>query len=143
MVVDGATERVLDSKMFSVGNGALTPRVRNEFENRDRLVHLTGGWKSRSQRARGKPLEALDIRDLSFRAKVEWNGKKRAARPNKGLYTTATDLLNRALKLAPDDLLALKLTAQGEPVRLRRGLVERTSEEQQAIGAAAIDKLSG
>jgi adenylate cyclase len=137
MVVDGATERVLDSKMFSVGNGALTPRVRNEFENAIGWFTYRG-LEVEVQRARGKPLEALDIRDLSFRAKVEWNEKK-GQRDEKGAYTTATDLLNRALKLAPDDLLALKLTAQVNLCDCVEGW-SKNVEEQQAIGAAALNK---
>jgi adenylate cyclase len=32
MVVDGVTERVIDSKMFPIGGGAITPRLREEFD---------------------------------------------------------------------------------------------------------------
>jgi predicted Zn-dependent protease len=90
------------------------------------------------QRARGKPLEALDVRDLSFRAYVEWNEKK-GERDEKGAYTTATNLLNRALTLAPDDPLALRLTAQVNLCDCVEGW-SKNVEEQQAIGAAALEK---
>jgi class 3 adenylate cyclase/TolB-like protein len=137
MVVDGANERVLDSKMFPVGNGALTPRVRDEFDNA--LGGLTyKGLEAEVQRARGKPLEALDVRDLSFRAFVDWNQMKEQ-RDEKGAYTNATDLLNRALTLAPDDPLALMLTAQVNLCDCVQGW-SKNVEEQQAIGVAAMDK---
>jgi tetratricopeptide (TPR) repeat protein len=51
----------------------------------------------------------------------------------------ATDLLNRALTLAPDDPLALMLTAQVNLCDCVQGW-SKNVEEQQAIGAAALDK---
>jgi tetratricopeptide (TPR) repeat protein len=137
MVVDGATERVLDSKMFRVGNGALTPRVRDEFDNALGILTYRG-LEAEVQRARGKPPEALDVRDLSFRAYVDWNEKKEQ-RDEKGAYTMATDLLNRALTLSPNDPLALMLTAQVNLCDCVQGW-SKNVEEQQAIGAAAMDK---
>jgi len=137
MVVDGATERVLDSKMVPIGNGALTPRLRAEFDSA--VGWLTyKGLEAEVQRARGKPAEALDVRDLSFRAYVEWNERKKESN-EKGAYTTATELLNRALAIAPDDLLALKLTAKVNLCDCVDGW-SKNVEEQQAIGAAALDK---
>ena len=137
MVVDGATERVLDSKMFPVGNGALTPRVRDELDNAAGILTYKA-LEAEVQRVRGKPPEALDVRDLSFRAYVEWNEKKQQL-DEKGAYTMATDLLNRALTLAPDDPLALMLTAQVNLCDCVQGW-SKNVEEQQAIGAAALDK---
>jgi len=137
MVVDGATERVLDSMMFPVGNGALTPRVRDELNNAAGILTYKA-LEAEAQRARAKPPEALDVRDLTFRAFVEWNEKKEQ-RDEKGAYTMATDLLNRALTLAPDDPLALMLTAQVNLCDCVQGW-SKNAEEQQAIGAAALDK---
>jgi TolB-like protein/tetratricopeptide (TPR) repeat protein len=137
MVVDGATERVLDSKMFPIGDGTLTPRARAEFDR-------TLGWltykalEAEVQRGRGKSPNAIDVRDLSFRAFVEWNERK-GQRDEKGAYTTATNLLNRALAIAPDDPLALKLTAQINLCDCVEGW-SKNVEEQQAIGAAAMDR---
>jgi TolB-like protein len=137
MVVDGATERVVDTKMFAVGDGTLTPRLREEFDRA--LGWLTyKGLEVEVQRARGKPLEALDVRDLSFRAYVEWNEKK-GQRDEKGAYTTATNLLNRALTLAPDDALALYLTANVNLCDCVEGW-SKNVEEQQAIGAEAMER---
>jgi adenylate cyclase len=137
MVVDGATERVLDSRMLAVGDGAVTPRLRDQFD-------IALGWLTYKalevevQRKRGRPPEALDVRDLSFRAFVEWNERKKES-DEKGAYTTATNLLSRALAIAPDDLLALKLTAQVNLCDCVDGW-SKNVEEQQAIGAAALDK---
>jgi tetratricopeptide (TPR) repeat protein len=78
------------------------------------------------------------VRDLSFRAFVEWNERK-GQRDEKGAYTTATNLLNRALAIAPDDPLALKLTAQINLCDCVEGW-SKNVEEQQAIGAAAMDR---
>ena len=137
MVVDGATERVLDSKMFPIGSGTLAPRLREDIDS-------TVGWfnykalEAEVLRARAKPDSALDVRDLSFRAFVEWNERK-GQRDEKGAYTSATDLLNRALAIAPDDLLALRLTAGVNLCDCVEGW-SKNVEEQQAIGVAALEK---
>jgi len=137
LVVDGATERVIDTKTLAVGNGAFTPRLRYELEGA--MGSLTyKAVEVEAQRARGKPLEALDVRDLSFRAMVDWNERK-DARDEKGAYTTATDLLNRALKIAPDDPFALRVTATVNLCDCVEGWSNNV-EEQQAIGLAALEK---
>ena len=70
LVVDGATERVIDTKSSVVPGGALTPRGREDIENA--LARLTyKALEVEVQRARSKPVDALDVRDLSFRAYVE------------------------------------------------------------------------
>ena len=92
----------------------------------------------KAQRARGKPLEALDVRDLWFRAYVDWSERK-VVRDEKGAYTTATNLLNRALTIAPDDPLALRLTAMVNLCDCVEGW-SKNVEEQQAIGLAALEK---
>jgi tetratricopeptide (TPR) repeat protein len=90
------------------------------------------------QRAKDKPLDALDVRDLSFRAYVDWWDKKER-KDERGAYTTATDLRNRALALAPDDPLALQLTAQVNLCDCVNGW-SKNVEEQQAIGATALER---
>ena len=137
LVVDGATERVIDTKPLAVGNGALTPRLREELEGA--MGHLIyKAVEVEAQRARGKPLEALDVRDLSFRALVDWNERK-DVRDEKGAYTTAANLLSRALTIAPDDPLALHLTAMVNLCDCVEGW-SKNVEEQQAIGLAALEK---
>ena len=137
LVIDAPTERVLGTKTFPVAAGAFTARQR---ENLDTAL----GWltfnalQAEVQRARTKPSAALDVRDLSFRAYVNWNEKKRE-RDEKGAYVAATDLLDRALALAPDDPLALYLTARVNLCDCVEGWSTNV-EQQQAIGAAALEK---
>jgi tetratricopeptide (TPR) repeat protein len=117
--------------------GALTPRRREELDNA--LGWLTfNALTAEVERARNKPVESLDVRDLSFRAYVDW-GRKKQAKDEKGAYIAATDLLNRALTLAPDDPLALSLTARVNLCDCVMGW-SKNVEEQQAIGAAALEK---
>jgi tetratricopeptide (TPR) repeat protein/TolB-like protein len=137
LVVDAATERVLGTKTVPVASGALTPRRRAELN--DALGSLTyRAVEAEVQRARSKPADALDVRDLSYRAWVNWFEKKQA-RDEKGAYVAATDLLNRALALAPDDPLAVYLTARVNLCDCVQGW-SKNVEEQQAIGAAALEK---
>jgi adenylate cyclase len=137
LVVDAATERVLGTKSLTLAPGALTPRRREELESA--LGSLTyKALTAEVERARSKPVESLDVRDLSFRAYVDW-GNKKQQKDEKGAYVTATDLLNRALKLAPDDPLALYVTAQVNLCDCVNGW-SKNVEEQQTIGAAALEK---
>jgi tetratricopeptide (TPR) repeat protein len=137
LMVDGTTERVVDTKTLAVGNGVLTPRLRAELDGAMGFLTFKA-LRVEVERARGKPPEALDVRDLSFRAYVEWNEKK-GVQDEKGAYTTAANLLNRALTIAPDDPLALRLTAQINLCDCVEGW-SKNAEEQQAIGAAALEK---
>jgi len=137
LVVDGPTERVLGTKSFPVGTRAPGPRQREDLETA--LASLTyNALQAEVQRASSKPLAALDVRDLSFRAYVDWSDKSKE-RDAKGAYVVATDLLNRALALAPDDPLALYLTARVNLCDCVDGW-SKNVEEQQAIGAAALEK---
>jgi len=137
LVVDAATERVLGTKSLTIATGALTPRRREELNTA--LGWLTyNALTAEVERARNRPVESLDVRDLSFRAYVDW-GRKKQEKDEKGAYITATDLLNRALMLAPDDLLALSITARVNLCDCVNGW-SKNVEEQQAIGAAALEK---
>ncbi len=122
LVVDAATERVLGTKSLTLAAGALTPRRREELDSA--LGGLTfNALTAEVERARNKPVDSLDVRDLSFRAYVDW-GRKKQEKDEKGAYVTATELLNRALALAPDDPLALSHHRQGQSLRLRERMVE-------------------
>jgi adenylate cyclase len=137
LLVDGATERVVDTRTLAVGNGGLTPRSREQLQAA--INWLTyGAIQVEVQRARDKPFAALDVRDLSFRAYVDYNEKK-AVRDEKGAYATATNLLNRALAIAPDDPMALGLTALVNLCDCVEGW-SKNVEEQQAVGLAALEK---
>ena len=75
LVVDAATERVLGTKSLTLAAG-VTPRRREELDSA--LGWLTyNALTTEVQRARNKPVESLDVRDLSFRAYVDWGRKKR------------------------------------------------------------------
>ncbi len=137
LVVDGATERVLGTKSLTLAPGTLVPRRREELDSA--LGGLTfNALTAEVERARNKPVESLDVRDLSFRAYVDW-GRKKQEKDEKGAYIAATDLLNRALVLAPDDPLALSLTARVNLCDCVNGW-SKSVEGQQAIGAAALEK---
>jgi len=137
VAVDGESERVLATTHIAIPPDQLKPKWK---EDMDRAVWpLTrAALEVEVKRARDRPLEELDVRDLSFRAFIDWRVSHRGP-DAKGAYITATELLNRALKLAPEDPLALYLTAD---VNLC-DCVEAWStnvEEQQAIGEAAMEK---
>ena len=137
LVVDGPTERVLGTKSFRVATRAPSAREREDLE----AVLASLSYKALQaevQRARSKSDAALDVRDLSFRAFVDWNDKSKE-RDAKGAYVAATDLLDRALALAPDDPLAPYLTARVNLCDCVDGW-SKNVEEQQAIGAVALEK---
>lgn len=106
--VDGENERVIGTDSLSVAADASTPQWRDDVW--DVVTHaIRAGLKSEVKRARDKPLEAMDVRDLTFRAAVDW--REIGATDGKAANTVANDLLSRALKLAPDDMYALRWTA--------------------------------
>jgi adenylate cyclase len=136
-VVDASNERALGSKSLRVPDGKVTRRVLEDLDNA--LGFLTyKAVEAEVQRARDKPLEALDVRDLSFRAYVDWNAKK-GQKDEQGAYLGASELLNRALALAPDDSLALWLTARVNLCDCVQGW-SKNIEEQEAIGIAALER---
>ena len=136
LVVDGKTERVLGTRSLAVATDVLTPRRREDVDNAMGMLTFNA-LTSEVERVRNRPIESLDVRDLTFRAYVDWSLRKQA-KDEQGAYGAATDLLNRALKLAPDDLLALSLTARVNLCDCVNGW-SKNVEEQQAIGAAALE----
>ena len=135
-VVDASTERVLDTRSLSLKSATLSPRDGEDLESI--LGALTyQALRVEVDRARSKPDAALDVRDLAFRAYIEWGSHPE--QDPKAAYTTATQLLRRALALAPDDNLALFLMANVNLCDCVDGWSTNVAE-QQAIGAAALDK---
>lgn len=135
-VVDGDNERVLETRSVDIVGDALTPRWRADVE--DVLEDLTlAALKVEVKRAASKPVNQLDVRDLSFRAYASWQGQHGAQA--KDAYMQSTDLLNRALAAAPDDRLATYLTAE---INLCDCVMawSHNVEEQKAIGAAALER---
>lgn len=136
VTADGDSERVLTSRSLAVAADALTPRWRDDVE--EAIYHLTrAGTEIEVKRARDKPLEDLDVRDLTLRAVTEWRTHRE--KDAKGAYMSATDLLERALVLAPDDPFAIEATAF---VNLCDCIDawSKNPEEQKAIGAAAMER---
>lgn len=137
LVLDGASERVLETRSVPLPTREITSRRAFELvdEPLGQLTFVALG--NEVDRARAKPFDQLDVRDLAFRAYADW-GKSRD-KDGRRAYTEATRLLDRALALAPDDRLALYVTARLNVC----DCVEAWSthiEEQQAIAAAALDK---
>lgn len=136
--LDGASERVLGHATLRVPPNALVPRWEED-------VMMTAwslmfhGMEGEVAAARSKPDEALDVRDLTFRALVEWV-PEHEGQNGKGAYTSAADLLKRALILAPDDALAIRATADINLCDCVEGWSTNVAE-QQSIGAAAVDKF--
>lgn len=87
-------------------------------------------------RARGKPDTSLDARDLSWRAYVD-SSEENTDRP--AACAKAQRSLDRALALAPDDPLALTITAQINLCECLRTWAPDTTEMER-IGEAALDK---
>ena len=136
-VVDGEAEHVLGTKSLAIPANALSPRSRDEIDNATGLL-VFYALESEVARARSKPDAALDVRDLTFRAFVDW-GHRRMADDGKGAYTDATELLNRALVLAPDDPLALRMTTKINLCDCVDAWSTNVAK-QQAIGEAALDR---
>ena len=135
--LDGTTERVLGTHTLKIPPNALVPRWSED-------VMLTAwnlmfdGMQSEVAAARKKPDEALDVRDLTFRAFVDWV-PEHEGKNGKVAYISAADLLKRALTLAPDDALAIRATADINLCDCVEGWSTNVAE-QQSIGAAAVDK---
>ena len=134
--VDGDTERVLATQSLKVANDELTPHWRDEMLAAVQEL-LTAGIDTEVKRARDKPDDALDVRDLTFRASVDWHAQRDA--DGKAANARANELLNRALAIAPNDLYALR-------TRTTVNLCDcvnawsKNPDEQKAIGAAAMEK---
>ncbi len=136
--LDGGTERVLGTRELKVPEGALVPRYLDDVQ--DKLIGLIfAGMKAEADSARSKPESALDVRDLTFRAFVDWL-PEHEGRNGKGAYTSAAELLKQALTLAPDDPAALRATADINLCDCVDGWSTNPAE-QQSIGAAAVERL--
>jgi adenylate cyclase len=135
-VVDVATERVLHQSVTKAqANGEVLQFPVGAIVD-------AAGWLTyhalaqEVARARSKPDEQLDVRDLAFRAKVDWanDSADRAA-----VYATAMKSLNRALLIAPDDPLTLELTAQINLCECLRSWAA-DSRPMEEIGVKALDR---
>ena len=136
LTIDGDSERVLKTQSLNVAADALTPRWLDDIED---TVYgaLLAGIDAEARRASALPVEQLDVRDLSFRAYSDWRARRKA--DGKGAYVSATDLLKRALALAPEDPLALEMTASVNLCDCINGW-SKNPDEQKALGAEALER---
>jgi tetratricopeptide (TPR) repeat protein len=134
-IIDAATERVLDQRTINAETAA-APLLADK-SIREATYGLTfAALKQEVALARNKPDDKLDVRDLAFRAMIDWSSDipDRAA-----VYATTMKSLNRALALASDDLLTLQLTAG---VNLCECLKAWAADirPMEDIGVAALDR---
>ncbi len=136
VAIDGATEQPLATEALPIPRDALKPVFEDDIDTA--VFHLLmAGMHAEVQRVEDRGAEALDVRDLSFRAFDYWRHHRGAEAKNG--YVSASDLLRRALGLAPDDPFATYLTAQINLCDCVMGWSTHP-EEQRAIGTVALDK---
>ena len=135
-LVDGSSERILKSETVQIPGESLTPRYRSDIEYAESDLGFAA-LQAEAKRVEDKPIEALDVRDLTIRAFVSWSGHHGAEA--KGAYANASELLKRALALSPEDREATWVTAE---INLCDCVMawSQDVESQKAIGAAALDK---
>lgn len=134
--IDGESERILATQSLTVAADALTPRWRDDVQ--DVVYALVGaGLRAEVKAARDKPLNELDVRDLSFRAHVDWRANREA--DGKKANAEANALLDKALTLAPEDQFALRTRASINLCDCVNAW-STNPDEQKAIGAAAMEK---
>lgn len=134
--IDGNSERVLTTQSLTVAKDELTPHWRDEAFAATREL-ANAGLEAEVKRARDTPLDALDARDLSFRAIVDWHANRDA--DGKAANTQANELLNKALAMAPDDQFSLRSVATINLCDCVNAW-SKDPDEQKAIGAAAMEK---
>jgi len=140
VVVDGASEQVLATRTFSAPAGPLPVTVRETIDEvADDMTY--GALVAEVERARGKPDASLDVRDLAFRAFVVWIQTKGRDEEEEA-YRQAMTLLQRGLAISPNDKIALMIVAIVNLCECVEGW-SRNIAEQQAIGAAALDRYAG
>ncbi len=135
-VIDSASERVLRKRTVAVPSGALLPPWRVDIFYAEQSLSYNALMRE-VERVKDRPAESLDVRDLSFRAFVTWNTLNQS-NARRG-YDEASPLLKRALELAPDDKLALYVTAVINLCDCVYGW-SKNVEEQIAIGSAAMER---
>jgi TolB-like protein len=134
--IDGDSERVLTTQSLTVAKDELTPHWRDEVAGVVQQL-IGAGLQAEVKRARDKPPDALDVRDLTFRASVDWRAQRDA--DGKAANAHANELLDRALAMAPDDQYALRTVATVNLCDCVNAW-SKDPDQQKAIGAAAMEK---
>ncbi len=134
--IDGESERVLTTQSLKVAKDELTPHWRDEALQVTQAL-LSSGIQTEVRRVRDEPDDALDVRDLTFRASEDWHAQRDA--DGKAANARANELLDKALAMAPDDLYALRTRATVNLCDCVNAW-SKNPDEQKAIGAAAMEK---
>jgi TolB-like protein len=135
--IDGDSERVLTTQSLTVAKDELIPHWRDEAAAvAQDLIGV--GLRAEAKRVRDKPVGELDVRDLTFRAAVDWRAQRDT--DGKAANANANELLNRALALAPDDQYALRTVATINLCDCVNAW-SKDPDEQKAIGAAAMERF--
>lgn len=135
--IDGDSERVLTTQSLTVAKDELTPHWRDEATAVAQAL-IGAGLQAEVKRARDKSPDELDVRDLTFRATVDWRAQRDV--DGKAANAHANELLNRALAMAPDDQYALRTVATINLCDCVNAW-SKDPDEQKAIGAAAMEKF--
>ncbi len=136
VLVDGGSERVLQTESVAIPGDALTPRWHSDVH--DAIQSLVDSAMDReANAAENKPDNELDVRDLSFRAFEIWSTQH--DEEAKDAYLKSTALLTRAWAVSPRDHLATYLMAEINLCDCVMGW-STDIETQKAIGAAALDR---
>lgn len=134
--IDGDTERVLTTQTLHIPKNELTPQWRDEANAVvSRLTNT--GLQAETKRAKNKPVDSLDVRDLAFRAITDWAANRFV--DGKAANANANQLLNKALAMSPDDQYALRVLATVNLCDCVNSW-SANPDEQKAIGAAAMEK---
>jgi TolB-like protein len=134
--IDGDSERVLASHTLKVAKDEVIPHWPDETQAAVRAL-LSAGIEAEVKRVRDLAENALDVRDLTFRATSDWRAQRDA--DGKAANAHANELLNRALAMAPNDLYALRTSATVNLCDCVNAW-SKDPDEQKAIGAAAMEK---
>jgi len=130
-IIDAETDRVLGTREFSWPAGKAVHGYSSRINST--VGALAGmGQKIELARSQQKRTEDLDVRDLSYLASDAWKNDKAS-------YDVAMPLLQRALALAPDDRLALRLMVNMNLCECRNSW-SKNPQEQESIGADALEK---
>jgi len=136
VTLDGASEHVLGTQALAIPPNALVPRWKDDVGAA--VIRLIwAGVDAEVKAVADRKPEALDVRDLSFRALYDWRTHRGSAA--RAGYVSAFDLLKRALVLAPDDPLATYLMAD---LNLCDCVLawSHNVEEQKSIGSTYLEK---
>ena len=136
-LVDAQTEQVIDTFPLQVEGGA-EPKARASILEDAVSIATYRALRDEVARARSKPDARLDVRDLGMRAYSDWGERDKDA---PAAYARAQRNIERALALAPDDLLALRVAAEMnlcECARTWAGGERR--QEMLKVGSKALDR---